>query len=135
MIKGKIRIKNARSRPKAVNGYLVEAHVASPPEASRVTVGFHLYACCRHYPGRTSWTKSLNKSNSHRPSPLFKRIGFCITLFEACSTFTHARGLRTRQVAQGDPLHRSAFNEELRFSLLRLLPTGAISCRVKFAPT
>lgn len=26
--------------------------------------------------------------DSRRPSPLFKRIGSCITLFEACSTFT-----------------------------------------------
>ena len=32
---------------------------------------------------------SLVWSNSRRPSPLFKRIGSCITLFEACSTFTH----------------------------------------------
>jgi hypothetical protein len=26
--------------------------------------------------------------DSRRPSPLFKRISSCITLFEACSTFT-----------------------------------------------
>jgi hypothetical protein len=32
---------------------------------------------------------SLIYSNSQRPSPLFKRVGSCITLFEACSTFTH----------------------------------------------
>ncbi len=32
---------------------------------------------------------SLVRSNSQRPSPLFKRVGSCITLFEACSTFTH----------------------------------------------
>ena len=31
----------------------------------------------------------LIRSNSRRPSPLFKRVGSCITLFEACSTFTH----------------------------------------------
>ncbi len=32
---------------------------------------------------------SLVRSNSQRPSPLFKRVGSYITLFEACSTFTH----------------------------------------------
>jgi hypothetical protein len=48
-----------------------------------------VHACCRHYPGRTGWTISLVESNPQRPSPSFKRIGFCITLFEACSTFTH----------------------------------------------
>ncbi len=32
---------------------------------------------------------SLDKPNSQRPSPLFNRVGSCITLFEACSTFTH----------------------------------------------
>ncbi len=61
----------------------------SPPEASRVTVGFRLYACWRHYPGRTRWALSLVRPNSRRPSPLFKRVGSCIALFEACSTFTH----------------------------------------------
>ena len=45
-------------------------------------------------------------------------------------------GLRTRRVTQGDPLHRSAFNGKLHFfPLLRLLPAGATSCRVGFAPT
>ena len=33
--------------------------------------------------------KSLEESNSRRPSPLFKRVGSCITRFEACSTFNH----------------------------------------------
>ncbi len=34
------------------------------------------------------WALSLVRPNSRRPSPLFKRVGSYITLFEACSTFT-----------------------------------------------
>jgi len=32
---------------------------------------------------------SLVKPNPQRPSPLLKRISSHVTLFEACSTFTH----------------------------------------------
>ena len=41
-----------------------------------------------------------------RPSPNFRRVGFRITLFEACSAFTHACGRPVCQVVQDDPLHR-----------------------------
>jgi hypothetical protein len=50
-------------------------------------VCFPVCACCRHYPGRTNGSCSLVLSHPLRPSPRERRVGSCIALFEACSTF------------------------------------------------
>ncbi len=49
---------------------------------------FHLHACRRQYPGGTVGCVSLLPQR-RRPSPLSGRVGFRITVFEACSAFTH----------------------------------------------
>jgi hypothetical protein len=56
---------------------------------SRVANGPLCIACRRQYPGRSDGIYSLVRFHSLRPSPNRRRVGPCITLFEACSAFTH----------------------------------------------
>jgi len=77
---------------------------------------------------------SLIWSNSQRPSPLFKRVGSCITLFEACSTFTHVPACVLAESPKAT-LYIEVLSMVNPFPLLRLLPAGATSCRVGFTPT
>ena len=48
-----------------------------------------LRTCRRQYPGRSDGICSLVPFHSLRPSPKPGRVGSCISLFEACSAFTH----------------------------------------------
>ena len=63
--------------------------IAITAGVSRVARSPPLPACRRHYPGRSGGTYSLVLFHRHRPSPKFRRVGPCITRFEACSAFTH----------------------------------------------
>ena len=56
---------------------------------SRVAPVFLLYACHRHYPGGIPGCTHRSLPQRRRPSPTYRRVGFHIPLFEACSTFTH----------------------------------------------
>jgi hypothetical protein len=60
-----------------------------PREPSRVAPAFPFYACHRHYPGGTPGCSHRSLPQRQRPSPTYRRVGFRIPLFEACSTFTH----------------------------------------------
>src|SRR6516164_978971 len=44
-----------------------------------------LHACHRQYPGRTEMVDSLVVPSQRRPSLVSRRVGSCVTLFEACS--------------------------------------------------
>jgi hypothetical protein len=57
------------------------------------------------HPGRTDGHCSLVRSHQYQPSPKFRRVGSCITLFEACSAFTTLRPARSPS-RHSDPLHR-----------------------------
>ena len=48
-----------------------------------------LPTCRRQYPGRSDGICSLVRFHQLRPSLESGRVGSCITLFEACSAFTH----------------------------------------------
>src|ERR1700676_3107529 len=48
-----------------------------------------LLTCRRQYPGRSDGICSLVRFHQLRPSLAPGRVGSCITLFEACSAFTH----------------------------------------------
>ena len=48
-----------------------------------------LPACRRQYPGRSDGIYSLVPFHQLRPPPKPGRVGSCISLFEACSAFTH----------------------------------------------
>ena len=51
-------------------------------------VRFPLHACQRQYPGGIPQMLSLVSSTGRRPSPILRRVGFRVVLFEACSAFT-----------------------------------------------
>ena len=58
-----------------------------------------------------------------RPSPYSRRVGSCITLFEACSAFTARYGLHARQVPEG-PSTLEASAASLPPRPFQLLPAG-----------
>jgi hypothetical protein len=64
-----------------------------------------LPACRRQYPGRSDGTYSLVRFHSLRPSPKPGRVGSCISLFEACSAFTHVTAC-TLAKSPSDSLHQ-----------------------------
>ena len=47
-----------------------------------------LHACRRQYPGGTGRCSRRSLPNRWQPSPYYRRVGFRITRFEACSAFT-----------------------------------------------
>jgi hypothetical protein len=64
-----------------------------------------LLTCRRHYPGRSDGIYSLVRFHSLRPSPKPGRVGSCISLFEACSAFTHVTAC-TLAKSPSDSLHQ-----------------------------
>lgn len=66
------------------------------------------------------------RSLPHRcqPSPNLSRVGFRITLFEACSTFTRVTACTIAKSLEG-PSTPKASTASLPPRLLRLLPAGA----------
>ena len=64
-----------------------------------------LPACRRQYPGRSDGTCSLVRFHQLRPSPKPGRVGSCISLFEACSAFTHVTAC-TLTKSPSDSLHQ-----------------------------
>src|ERR1017187_1713811 len=83
-----------------------------------------MHACRRQYPGRYDEIHSLVLSRRHRPSPKFRRVGTCVTRFEACSAFTHVTAC-TLAESPKRPSTPKAPTTSLPPSLLRLLPGGA----------
>jgi hypothetical protein len=64
-----------------------------------------LPACRRQYPGRSDGICSLVRFHQLRPSPKPGRVGSCISLFEACSAFTHVTAC-TLAKSPSDSLHQ-----------------------------
>ena len=62
--------------------------VHTTDRASRVASIPLLHACRRQYPGGTGWCVHRSLPCRWQPSPYYRRVGFRITLFEACSAFT-----------------------------------------------
>ena len=83
-----------------------------------------LLTCRRQYPGRSDGTCSLVRFHSLRPSPNSGRVGSCISLFEACSAFTHVTAC-TLAESPMRPSTPKASAALLPPPLLRLLPGGA----------
>jgi len=83
-----------------------------------------LPACRRQYPGRSDGTCSLVRFHSLRPSPKSGRVGSCVSLFEACSAFTHVTACMLTESPMR-PSTPKASAASLPPPLLRLLPGGA----------
>ena len=64
-----------------------------------------LHTCRRQYPGRSDGICSLVRFHQLRPSPKPGRVGSCISLFEACSAFTHVTACMLAK-SPSDPLHQ-----------------------------
>ena len=73
-------------------------------------------------------------TTQRRPSPLFRRVGSHITLFEACSAFTRVTACLLAE-SPSDPLPSKASTVSSPPLPLRLLPAGVTSCRVGLTPT
>ena len=56
--------------------------------ASRVASIPLFHTCRRHYPGGTGRCSRRSLPDRWQPSPIFRRVGFRVTRFEACSAFT-----------------------------------------------
>src|SRR5271155_4452832 len=91
---------------------------------SRVAYGPLCIACRRQYPGRSDGINSLVRFHSLRPSPKPGRVGSCISLFEACSAFTHVTACMLAESPMR-PSTPKASAASLPPLLLRLLPGGA----------
>jgi hypothetical protein len=83
-----------------------------------------LPACRRHYPGRSDGICSLVRFHSLRPSPKPGRVGSGISLFEACSAFTHVTACMLAE-SPTRPSTPNASAASLPPPLHRLLPGGA----------
>ena len=115
--------------PSRVSGWPCDRPPRNP---SRVAPVFLFYACHRHYPGGIPGCTHRSLPQRRQPSPNYRRVGFRIPIFEACSTFTLITACMLAW-SPSDPLHRR-LQPLLPVLLLRLLPAGAIVCRAGFAP-
>ena len=102
--------------------------------ASRVAFDLHVHTCRRHYPGRTiGRCRSSSPTAAAFPGILSGRLLHCA--FRGLLSVHSRYGLRARWVTQGDSFPSEYFSESRYLpSPLRLLPTGATSCRTGFAP-
>src|SRR5271170_5791972 len=96
-------------------------------------VPFCLHAVAHTPAGRMEFFFSLVPFHSLRPSPKPGRVGSCLSLFEACSAFTHV----TACLLAESPMRPStpkASAASLPPLLLRLLPGGANQFPGGFTP-
>ena len=101
-------------------------HASRPPNgASRVASALPCTCMPSPLPRQDRWVRvSFIFPQRRRPSPNLRRIGSCITLFEACSAFTARYGLHARQVPEG-PSTLEASAASLPPRPFQLLPAGA----------
>ena len=108
--------------------------VHTTDRASRVASIPLLHACRRQYPGATGWCVRRSLPCRWQPSPYYRRVGFRITLFEACSAFTR---VAARMFAE-PPMAALLFGVLQTMSLPPSpAPTAtgwSDSCRAGFAP-
>ena len=85
-----------------------------------------LHACRRQYPGGTGRCSRRSLPDRCQPSPYYRRVGFRIARFEACSAFTHVAACVLAESPSGDPSSSECFSA-FRYlpAPLRLLPAGA----------
>ena len=81
---GPLRHPDGPACPSRDSGWCVH----TTDRASRVASIPLLHACRRHYPGGTDQCARRSLPSRWQPSPFYRRVGFRITRFEACSAFT-----------------------------------------------
>ena len=98
--------------------------------ASRVASILLFPACRRHYPGGAGRCLRRSLPDRWQLSPRYRRVGFRIIGFEACSAFTHVAARRVAESPEAT-CDRSAsvevvtsFNRSDGYRLERQLPGG-----------
>ena len=127
---GPLRHPDGPACPSRDSGWCVH----TTDRASRVASIPLLHACRRHYPGGTGQCARRSLPSRWQPSPFYRRVGFRITRFEACSAFTK---VAARMLAE--PPMAALLIGVLQTSSLPPSPaptaTGwSDSCRAGFAP-
>ena len=105
--------------------------VLTTDRASRVATVSLFHACRSQYPGETDRCARRSLPDRCQPSPFYRRVGFRITRFEACSAFTRVAARMLAEPPKAALFHRSASNHVVtsvirsdRFRLERQLPDG-----------
>ena len=97
---------------------------AATPQGFPCCAVILFHACHRHYPGGIGGCMFRSLPHRCQPSPLFRRVGFRVNHFGACSTFTRVTACMIAKSLEG-PSTPKASTISLPPSLLRLLPAGA----------
>ena len=99
--------------------------------ASRVATLSIFHACHSQCPGETDRCSRRSPPDRCQPSPFYRRVGFRITRFEACSAFTHVAARMLAEPPKAALFHRSASNHVVTsvirsdcYRLERQLPGG-----------
>ena len=92
------------------------------------------HTCCRHYPGGIVGCIHRSLPQRRRPSLIYGQVGFRITLFEACSTFTHVTACVVAKSPKATRYIRG-FSRFVASSTAPIATGWSDPCRVGFAPT
>ena len=105
-----------------------------PPPGFPVLHPSPLHACRRHYPGGTGRCVRRSLPDRYQPSPSYRRVGFRIINFEACSAFTR---VATGMAAESPVATRSVGvlqSMSLPSSTAPAATGWSDGCRAEFAP-
>ena len=108
-------------------------HTAITAGTSRVATGPLCLHAVANTPAGPMETCSLRRFHRLRPSPNRRRVSPCITLFEACSAFTHVTACMLAESPMR-PSTPKASAASLPPPLLRLLPGGTNQFPGGFTP-
>ena len=106
--------------PSRVSGW---PHARPRDRVSRVAATFLFHTCRHQYPGGITGCTFRSLHLRQRPSLYFRQVGFRITLFEACSVFTHITACMFAK-SLSEPSTPEASAASLPPRLLQLLPVG-----------
>ncbi len=91
-------------------------------------------ACRRHYPGGIDRCARRSLPDRCQPSPIYRRVGFRIMSFEACSAFTHVAARTVAEPPSAAPCTEVLQSMSLPPSTAPIATGWSDSCRAGFAP-
>ena len=127
---GPLRHPDGPACPSRDSGWCVH----TTDRASRVASIPLLHACRRHYPGGTGQCARRSLPSRWQPSPFYRRVGFRITRFEACSAFTKVAARMLAEPPMAALLIGVLQTRSLPPSPAPTATGWSDSCRAGFAP-
>ena len=127
---GPLRHPDGPACPSRDSGWCVH----TTDRASRVASIPLLHACRRHYPGGTGQCARRSLPSRWQPSPFYRRVGFRITRFEACSAFTKVAARMLAEPPMAALLIAVLQTRSLPPSPAPTATGWSDSCRAGFAP-